>query len=69
MASSVIMLHPDKQPPLFFNEVRVNHEMRLKGIWLATKINNVEARALYKKLAARETKGIVVYNWDGAMDG
>jgi len=88
MASSVIMLHPDKQPLLSINEVGVNDDMRLKGIgtklsnmlfeigremgckgiWLATEIDNDEARALYKKLAARETKDIVVYDWDGAMD-
>ncbi len=88
MASSVIMLHPDKQPMLFVNEVGVNDDMRLKGIgtklsnmlfeigrkmgckgiWLATEVDNAEARALYQKLAARETKDIVVYDWDGAMD-
>ncbi|MCF6306299.1 MAG: hypothetical protein L3J33_13140 [Rhodobacteraceae bacterium] len=62
------MLHSDKQPVLFFNEVGGNDEMRLKGIWLVTEIDNIEARALYKKLAARETKDIVVYDWDGAMD-
>lgn len=39
-----------------------------KGIWLATEEDNVEARGLYQKLEARETGGIVVYDWDGAMD-
>ena len=39
-----------------------------KGIWLATEGDNAPARALYRKLAARETKEIVVYDWDGAMD-
>ncbi len=40
-----------------------------EGIWLATETDNVAARALYRSLAARETGGIVVYDWDGAMDG
>lgn len=39
-----------------------------QGIWLATEVDNVEARALYRKLNARETKDIIVYDWDGAMD-
>lgn len=39
-----------------------------EGIWLATEKDNVAARALYRSLAARETEGIVVYDWDGAMD-
>jgi ribosomal protein S18 acetylase RimI-like enzyme len=39
-----------------------------EGIWLATESDNVAARALYRALAARETEGIVVYDWDGAMD-
>ena len=38
------------------------------GIWLATERNNAAARGLYRKLDARETEGIVVYDWDGAMD-
>lgn len=38
------------------------------GIWLATELDNTAARALYRKLKARETKDIVVYDWDGAMD-
>ncbi|SIS66180.1 Ribosomal protein S18 acetylase RimI [Roseivivax lentus] len=40
-----------------------------KGIWLATEADNLPARALYRSLDARETGGIVVYDWDGAMDG
>ncbi len=40
-----------------------------RGIWLATEGDNVAARALYRSLEARETKDIVVYDWDGAMDG
>ncbi|MFV2002826.1 MAG: GNAT family N-acetyltransferase, partial [Paracoccaceae bacterium] len=37
-------------------------------IWLATEHDNVAARALYNKLGARETGGIVVYDWGHAMD-
>lgn len=40
-----------------------------KGIWLATEGDNAAARALYRGLRAREPEGIVVYDWDGAMDG
>ena len=40
-----------------------------QGIWLATEADNTPARALYRSLDARETGGIVVYDWDGAMDG
>ena len=40
-----------------------------EGIWLATEEDNTAARALYRSLEARETGGIVVYDWDGAMDG
>ena len=40
-----------------------------EGIWLATEGDNVAARALYRSLDARETADIVVYDWDGAMDG
>ena len=39
-----------------------------RGIWLATEANNAAARALYHKLGARETQGVVVCDWDGAMD-
>jgi ribosomal protein S18 acetylase RimI-like enzyme len=39
-----------------------------KGIWLATESDNAGARALYAKSGARETDGIVVYDWDEAMD-
>jgi len=39
-----------------------------QGIWLATETDNVAARTLYGALGARETEGIVVYDWDGAMD-
>lgn len=88
MASGCVLLHPDKQPAFFINEVGVNENMRMRGIgtaltqklmalaqakgcadiWLATEVDNVEARALYKKLKARETKDIVVYDWGNAMD-
>lgn len=40
----------------------------ITGIWLATEIDNDAARGLYKHMNARETKGIVVYDWGGAMD-
>lgn len=36
---------------------------------IATEVDNVDARVLYRKLDARETGEIVVYDWDGAMDG
>jgi ribosomal protein S18 acetylase RimI-like enzyme len=88
MASGTVLLHPDKQPAFFVNEVGVNEDMRClgigtrlvqvlielardlgcKGIWLATESDNVEARALYRKLDARLTEAVVVYDWDGAMD-
>lgn len=88
MASGNVMLHPDKPPMFFVNEVGVSEEFRqrgiattlcnlliglartkgCRGIWLATETDNIEARALYRKLNARETDGIVVYDWDGAMD-
>lgn len=88
MASGTVLLHPDKQPAFFINEVGVNEEFRRRGIatslcellmkvardrgcqgiWLATETDNIEARGLYQRLNARETSGIVVYDWDGAMD-
>lgn len=88
MASGTRMMHPDKPPAFFINEVGVNEDMQRRGIgtilskmlmnvargkgyegmWLATETDNIEARALYKKLDGRETEGVVVYDWDGAMD-
>ena len=38
-----------------------------KGIWLATEADNDAARGLYRRLAAQESEGIVVYDWDGVM--
>ncbi|MDJ1017040.1 MAG: GNAT family N-acetyltransferase [Paracoccaceae bacterium] len=38
-----------------------------EGIWLATEAENAPARGLYRALDARETKGIVVYDWDDAI--
>jgi ribosomal protein S18 acetylase RimI-like enzyme len=34
------------------------------GIWLATEADNTPARALYRALGARETRDVVVYDWD-----
>lgn len=88
MASGTALLHPDKHPAFFINEVGVNEDVRnrgigtqltrmlmsiardkgYQGIWLATETDNVEARALYKELDARETAAVVVYDWDGALD-
>ncbi len=88
LASGAILLHPDKPPIFFVNEVGVDANMRSKGIatallqklldvarrrgcqgiWLATEVDNDEARGLYRKLKARETEGFVIYDWDGAMD-
>lgn len=87
-ASGVVLLHPDKAPMLFVNEVGVNETHRQQGIasrlvealkdwgraygcegvWLATEHDNAPARALYTKLKARETTGVVVYDWDGALE-
>lgn len=83
-ASGTILLHPDKAPAFFLNEVDVTpaHQCQgvgtqlcdrlitlardrgCQGVWLATEENNVAARALYCTLKARETKAIVVYDWD-----
>ena len=44
-------------------------ELGCEGIWVATEGDNEAARALYCALGARETKDIVVYDWDDrAMD-
>ena len=40
-----------------------------KGIWLATEEENAAARALYRRVGGRETAGIVLFDWNGAMDG
>ncbi len=88
MASGVFMLHPDKEPAFFINEVGVHKDYQRCGIglrlarallvlvkadgdpdiWLATEDNNAAARGLYRSLGARETTGIVVYDWGHAMD-
>lgn len=39
-----------------------------QGVWLATETDNDAARGLYRKLDARETGAVVVYDWDGALD-
>lgn len=86
-ASGTVLLHPDKSPALFVNEVDVAPDWQrqgigtalcqrlidvargrgCEGIWLATERENAAARGLYRALGARETGGIVVYDWDGAM--
>lgn len=88
-ASGTVLLHPDKPPAFFINEVGVDEDHRRRGIagllcrclidrarergcrgvWLATEPQNDAARALYRRLGAEETTGIVVYDWDGAMQG
>jgi len=88
MASGNVMLHPDKQPAFFINEVGVSEnfqrrgiatslcellmnvarEKGCQGIWLATESDNIEARGLYRRLNARETSGVIVYDWGGVMD-
>ncbi|MGR3592436.1 MAG: GNAT family N-acetyltransferase [Limimaricola soesokkakensis] len=87
-ASGTVLLHPDKKPALFINEVGVIERSRrqgigtalcgmlidvarargCKGVWLATEADNHAARALYRRLEARETRDLVAYGWDGAMD-
>lgn len=87
-ASGTVLLHPDKPPAFFINEVDVVERFRrrgiagalctrliarardrgCKGLWLATEEENAPARALYRSLSARETEGIVIYDWDGALD-
>lgn len=37
------------------------------GCWLATELDNAAARGLYKALGARETRDIVVYDWDAEL--
>lgn len=48
--------------------MRQAHDIGCEGIWLATETDNAAARALYRKLGARETEDVVVYDWDGAMN-
>jgi ribosomal protein S18 acetylase RimI-like enzyme len=38
------------------------------GVWVATESENGPARALYRRLGARESEGIVVCDWGGVMD-
>lgn len=49
--------------------VQIAKDRGCEGIWVATEDDNGPARALYQSLGARETKDIVVYDWDDkAMD-
>ena len=83
-ASGTVILHPDKDPTLFINEVGVEDHWRRRGIatrliadlreqarekgcraaWVATEGDNGPARALYASMRARETGGVVVFDWD-----
>lgn len=50
--------------------MQVAKDRGCEGIWLATENDNAPARALYQSLGARETKDIVVYDWDEqSLDG
>ncbi|UWQ20402.1 GNAT family N-acetyltransferase [Jannaschia sp. W003] len=82
-ASGTVLLHPDKPPILFVNEVgtlpahrrrgigaqlvrRLLAEARFRGVtqaWLATEEHNEAARGLYRAIGARETGGLVMYDW------
>ncbi|MBT8409085.1 MAG: GNAT family N-acetyltransferase, partial [Alphaproteobacteria bacterium] len=37
-----------------------------EGIWLGTEKGNEAARGLYRSMGARETPGLVLYDWDDA---
>ncbi len=83
-ASGTVLMHPDKAPQLFINEVSVAEPFRRRGVarrmvrrlidaardrgcdgfWLATEAENDPARGLYRCLGARETGGIVMYDWN-----
>ncbi len=41
-------------------------ERGCEGIWLGVQVKNDAARALYRKIGARETKGLVIYDWGDA---
>lgn len=34
------------------------------SVWLGTEVENLPARALYRRAEARETEGLVIYYWD-----
>ncbi|PSL21263.1 GNAT family N-acetyltransferase [Shimia abyssi] len=48
--------------------LKIARDIGCEGALLATEVDNVPARALYRALKARETEGVVVYDWDGVMD-
>ena len=43
------------------------HDRGCEGIWLATEHDNDAARALYRSMDARETDGIIVYDWNAEL--
>lgn len=49
--------------------VEVGRARGAQGAWVATEGDNGPARALYARAGGRETGDVVVYDWDGAMDG
>ena len=51
---------------LMFRIMELARDRGCEGIWCATEADNAAARGLYAALKARETQGIVVYDWDDA---
>ena len=43
--------------------LRAADEAGCQGVWLATEHDNAPARALYRHMDARESDGVVVYDW------
>ncbi len=51
---------------VMFRIMELARDRGCEGIWCATETDNAAARGLYAVLKARETQGIVVYDWDDA---